>query len=108
MVKVYAIVLAVGVVLLITWVFAAYVGGSVPAWRRFDPEENFGKTGRRVVAGMVGFGLAGMSAEFSPLELSWPVALILAVIGAAALAWYSGFVDRPRQGPVAGTRPDQS
>ena len=108
MVKVYAIVLALGVLLLIAWIFAAYVGGTVPAWKRFDPEENFGKPGRRVVAGMVGFGLAGMSAEFSPLDLAWPVALILAVLGSAALGWYSGFVDRPRQELVARPIPDQA
>ena len=108
MVKVYAVVLALGVVLLIAWIFASYVGVSVPAWKRFDPEENIGKPGRRVVAGMVGFGLAGMSAEFSPLDLPWPVALILAVLDAAALGWYSGFIDRPGPEPVARPNPDQS
>ena len=94
MVKVYAIVLAAGVVILIAWIFAASLGGNVSAWKRFDPEERFGKPGRRVVAGLVGFGLAGMSAEFSPYDLSWPVALILAVVGGLAMAWYAGFVDR--------------
>ena len=108
MVKVYAVVLALGVVLLIAWIFAAYVGSTVPAWKRFDPEENVGKPGRRVLAGMVGFGLGGMSAEFSPLDLSWPVALILAVLGGVALGWYSGFVDRPRHEPVAPSGQDQS
>lgn len=95
MVKVYAIVLAAGVLSLIAWIFAAYLGGNVPAWKRFDPEERLGKPGRRVVAGLVGFGLAGMSAEFSPFDLSWPVALILAVVGGLAMVWYAGFVDRP-------------
>src|SRR5687767_5303635 len=103
MVKVYAIVLGIGVVLLIAWIVAAYVGGTVGAWKRFDPEENIGKPGRRLVAGMVGFGLAGMSAEFSPLDLSWPVSLILSIAGALALAWYTGFVDRARQRPEART-----
>ena len=96
MVKVYAIVLAVGVVFLISWIFATYLGGSVAEWKRFDPEERLGKRGRRLVAALVGFGLAGMSAEFSPFDLSWPVGLIFAVVGGLGTAWYAGWVDRPR------------
>ena len=99
MVRIYAIVLALSVVLLIAWIFAAYVGANVAAWRRFDPEERFGKPGRRVVAGMVGFGMAGMSAEFSPFDLTWPVALVLAIAGGLAMVWYAGFVDRPGRDP---------
>lgn len=103
MVKVYAIVLAMSVVLLIAWIFATYLGGNVAAWKRFDPEERLGKPGRRVVAGFVGFGMAGMSAEFSPLDLSWPVGLVLAVVGATALAFYATWVDRPASGPPVET-----
>lgn len=110
MVKVYAIVLGAGVVILIAWIFAAYLGGNVAAWKRFDPEERLGKPGRRVVAGLVGFGLAGMSAEFSPYDLSWPVGLILAITGGLAMAWYVGFVDRPGPGErsTAPTGSDQT
>lgn len=93
MVKVYAVVLIVGIVLLISWIFAHAFSKNVGN-PRLDPEERFALTGRRVVAGLVGFGMAGMSAEFSPRDLSWPVALILAVIGAAALTWYAGWIDR--------------
>lgn len=100
-IKVYAIVLAVGVVLLIAWIFATYLGGNVVEWKRFDPEERLGKTGRRVIAGFVGFGIAGMSAEFSPFDLSWPVGLVLAVAGASALVIYAGWVDRTRSGTAA-------
>ena len=103
MIKVYAIVLATGVVLLIAWIFATYLGGNVAAWRRFDPEERLGKSGRRVVAGLVGFGMAGMSAEFSPFDLSWPVGLVLAVVGATAMAFYASWVDRPASGAPAET-----
>ena len=103
-IKVYAVVLAAGVVLLIAWIFATYLGRTVTEWKRFDPEERLGKPGRRVVAGLVGFGLAGMSAEFSPFDLSWPVALVLAVAGAAAMAWYSGWVDKARSRTVAEPR----
>ena len=97
-VKVYAIVLAAGVVLMIAWIFGTYLGGTVAAWKALDPEERLGKSGRRVVAGLVGFGLAGMSAEFSPFDLSWPVGLALAIAGASAMAFYAGWVDRARSG----------
>lgn len=95
MVKVYAVTLAAGVVALIGWIFLTYLGGSVAAWRRFDPEERYGRPGRMVVGALVGFGMAGMSAEFSPRDLSWPVALVLAGAGAAAAAWYAGWAGRP-------------
>jgi hypothetical protein len=95
-VKVYAVVLGVGVVLLLAWIFATYLGGNVTEWKRIDPEQRLGKPGRRLISALVGFGLAGMSAEFSPFDLSWPVALALAIVGAAALAWYAGWVDHPR------------
>lgn len=101
MIKVYAIVLATGVVLLIAWIFATYLGGNVAAWRRFDPEDRLGKSGRRVVAGLVGFGMAGMAAEFSPFDLSWPVGLVLAVVGATGMAFYATWVDRPAPVPPA-------
>ena len=32
----------------------------------------------------MGLGMAGLSAEFAPLDLEWSVALILAVVGALA------------------------
>lgn len=101
MIKVYAIVLAAGVVLLIAWVFATYLGGNVVEWKRFDPEERLGKPGRRVIAGLVGFGMAGMSAEFSPFGLAWPVGLVLAVGGASAMVIYAGWVDRARSETAA-------
>jgi hypothetical protein len=43
--------------------------------------------------------MAGMSAEFSPRDLSWPVCLALAVVGGAVAAWYSTWIDRPRAEP---------
>lgn len=90
MVKVYAIVLVVGIVALIAWIFVRSYAVNTDR-TSFDPEHRFGISGRRGVAGLVGFGMAGMSAEFSPLDISWPVALILAVTGSAAAAWYAGW-----------------
>ena len=96
MVKVYAIALSLGVILLIAWIFSVYLAGNVEAWSGISPEERYGRRGRQVVAGLVGFGMAGMSAEFSPRDLSWPICLVLALLGAATAAWYSVWIDRPR------------
>lgn len=96
MVKVYAVVLAVGVVALIAWIFVRYLGGNAPSLQRFDPETRLGRRGRQVVAALVGFGMAGMSAEFSPRAITWPVALVLAMLGAGAAVWYAGWVDRTK------------
>lgn len=96
MVKVYAVVLTVGVLALIAWIFVSYLAANAESFQRLDPETRWGKGGRRVVAGLVGFGMAGLSAEFSPRSISWPVALVLAVLGAGAAAWYTAWVDRPR------------
>ena len=89
MVRVYAVVLVVGLIALVAWILASTVfAGS--SRQSLDPERRFGVPGRRIVAGLVGFSMAGLSAEFSPRDISWPVALVLAVIGAAVLAWYAG------------------
>ncbi|HLT95348.1 MAG TPA: hypothetical protein VK070_01050 [Acidimicrobiia bacterium] len=91
MVKVYAVVLVVGVFALIAWIVARAFAVNIDR-DSIDPEQRFGIPGRRIVAAMVGFGMAGMSAEFSPLDISWPVASVLAVLGGAAAAWYAGWV----------------
>lgn len=91
MIKVYAVVLAVGVVLLIAWILMTVLAGNLGR-PSLDPESRFGLGGRRLVAGSVGFGMAGMSAEYSPLGISWPLALVLALAGGGALAWYSAKV----------------
>lgn len=97
MIKVYAVVLALGILALITWIFLNVLAGNL---RRpsLDPEERLGIRGRRVVAGAVGLGMAGMSAEYSPLDLSWPVAFVMAVTGAAGAAWYAGKVGLEPEG----------
>lgn len=91
MIKVYAVVLVVGIVALIAWIFLTVLAGNLDR-PRLDPEHRFGILGRRVVAASVGFGMAGMSAEYSPLGIEWPLALVLAVAGAVAASWYAGRV----------------
>jgi hypothetical protein len=44
-----------------------------------------GPVGKLVVGAVIGFGMGGMSAEFSPLDLSWQVSLLIA-IGAAIVS----------------------
>ncbi len=92
MVKVYAVVLSLGLVVLIGWIVLRALAVNIDR-ATIDPEERFGIGGRRVVAALVGFGMAGMSAEFSPRGITWPFALGLAVLGAGAASWYAGRVD---------------
>jgi len=83
MVSVYAISLFIGFLLLLAWIVGVAVGSWDDGWEFADPERRFGTTGRSVVAGVVGFGMAGMSASFG----GWPPALAVlgALAGAAAM-----------------------
>ncbi len=78
MIKVYAIALALGV--------AALVG--VILWSSLPDKAVPEVRVRMALGAILGFGMGGMAAEYSPLDLSWPVALGLAVLAAvAAVAW---------------------
>jgi hypothetical protein len=90
-IPVYAIALLAGAVGLIGWIFARSYALNVDR-PGLDPEERFGTAGRRVVAGLVGFGMAGMSAEFSPLGIPTLGALALALAGAGATVWWAGWM----------------
>lgn len=100
MVAVYAVALTAAVVALVAWIFLHTYAGIVGR-PSLDPEVRLTGRGRATLAAVLGFGLAGMSAEFSPRDLSWPVALALAVAGGAGLAWYARWIDRgePPVGP---------
>lgn len=97
MVKIYAVSLVVGVVALVVWVMAKAFSENIER-PSFDPELRFGLVGRRMVAALVGLGMAGLSAEFSPREIPWPLGLLLAVAGAGAATWYAGWADREPDG----------
>ena len=86
MVQVYAVVLAIGVLALISWLFSATLAenNGRAAW---DPATRFGSRGKMAIGAMVGFGMGGLSAEFAPIDLAWPVALAIAVV-AAVLSIY--------------------
>ena len=88
MVKVYAIALVVGVLGLVVVIFGGSLAENLGRGD-LDPGSKLGRPGRSVIGGLVGLGMAGMSAEFSPLDLQWPASLLLALIGAAAGAIWS-------------------
>ncbi len=79
MVKVYAVSLVIGMVSLLVVVFGGVLAENVGHPER-DPGGLIGIRGKSVVGGLVGFGMGGMSAEFSPLDFSWSFALLLAVV----------------------------
>ena len=91
MVKVYAVGLAVGVVGLLVVILGGAFAENVKRPDR-DPGHRIGRAGRAAIGALTGFGMAGLSAEFSVWDLSWQAALLLAALGAAAggaWAWYA-------------------
>jgi uncharacterized membrane protein len=84
MVKVYSVALALGVVAMIVVLFGGALAENLGRVER-DPGERFGLGGKSAIGALIGFGMGGLSAEFSPLDLSWPVALLISV-GAALLS----------------------
>lgn len=87
MVKVYAVVLGMGIVALLVMILGGAFAENVGHSDR-DPGERYGPTGKMAVGAAIGFGMGGMSAEFSPLELSWPVALAIALVAAGlSVVW---------------------
>lgn len=83
MTTLYGSILLVGCVALIGWIAAAAIAGSVEGWGRVDPEDRFGARGRCVVAGCLGFGMAGISMLYTSFP-DW-MSVFAAVIGALAL-----------------------
>ncbi|MFZ0015258.1 MAG: hypothetical protein WAL25_14220 [Acidimicrobiia bacterium] len=87
MVKVYAIVLVLGIIGLLFYILGGALSENLGRDEQ-DPGVRFGLRGKLVVGAAVGFGMGGMSAEFSPLDLTWPVALLIAVVAAMlAMLW---------------------
>lgn len=99
MIKFYAIGLIIGFLALLAWVILRTLAVNVPAWSSIDPEHRFGVPGRRVVAALMGFGMAGMSSSFAPWPL--PATIATALAGAAASAWYAGWPTGDRSGKVS-------
>ncbi len=83
---VFGFALGFGLIALLGWIAATAVAGSVEGWEKVDPDARFGLTGRRAVAGVFGFGMAGLSAAYA----GWPMAV--AIIAALAGAIVAGVV----------------
>jgi len=83
MVIVYSVILALGFVAVVVIVMGGTLAENLKRDDR-DPSARIGPRGRLLVGGFLGFGIGGMAAEFSPLDISWPVALAIAV--------FAGFV----------------
>ncbi len=83
---VFGFALGFGAVALLGWIATVGIAGSVEGWEKVDPDTRFGVTGRRVVAAVFGFGMAGLSAAYA----GWPIAV--ATIAAIAGAIVAGAV----------------
>jgi hypothetical protein len=83
----FGIPLLIGFFLMVGWIAATAVAATVEGWGRVDPDHRFGRTGRFVVAGLFGFGMAGISALYA----GWPhlLAVGAGVLGAAGLVGVS-------------------
>lgn len=97
MIKVYAITLAVGILGLITVIFGGALAENVGHPER-DPGALLGTKGKMTVGALVGFGMGGMSAEFSPLDFTWQVSLVLAVLAAGLSALWVRYSVRQAEG----------
>jgi uncharacterized membrane protein YfcA len=87
MVKVYAASLLIGIIGLVIILVAGAFAQKVRRPER-DPGERIGPGGKTAVGALIGFGMGGISAEFSPLDLSWPVCLAIALVAALlSLFW---------------------
>ncbi len=87
MIKVYATSLILGIAGLLIAILGGALAENLGRPER-DPGARFGLSGKTVVGALTGFGMGGMSAEFSPLGFSWPVSLLLASVAAGlAVVW---------------------
>lgn len=93
MVKVYAITLGIGFLGLIVVVMGGALAENLARDGR-DPGRRLGSGGRIAVGSLLGFGMGGMAAEFSPMDLEWPLALVVAVIAAGLGAIWVRFSAR--------------
>jgi len=89
MIKVYALALAIGFVGLLVMIMGGALAENLGRVDK-DPGERFGLFGKMMVGVTVGFGMGGISAEYSPLDLAWPVSLLIAIAAAGIVALWVG------------------
>lgn len=83
MTALFGIPLLIGILLMLVWIAATAVAGTVEGWDGVDPDLRFGRAGRFVLAGTIGFGMAGISALYA----GWPSVLAVGagLVGIAGL-----------------------
>jgi MFS family permease len=87
MVKVYAIALLIGFVGLLIVIMGGTLADNLDRPDR-DPNRKLGRRGRLAMGAVLGFAMGGMAAEFSPLDFSWQLALLIAIgAGGVGLLW---------------------
>jgi ABC-type antimicrobial peptide transport system permease subunit len=87
MVVVYSIALVIGLIGLIVLIFGGALAESLERPER-DPGERLGPGGKMVMGAVAGFGMGGLAAEFSPLDIGWPLALVIALVAAGiSILW---------------------
>jgi hypothetical protein len=82
MVKVYAVVLSLATVALVVVLMGSNLFQNLNQPGK-DPNQRLSTSGKMALGSALGFGMGGMAAEFSPLDLGWPVAFLLAIAGGA-------------------------
>ncbi|MDK1018050.1 MAG: hypothetical protein QGD89_01415 [Actinomycetota bacterium] len=87
MTALFGMALLIGIVMMLAWIAATAVAANVEGWANVDPERRFGSEGRFILAGVLGFGMAGLSSFYA----GWPppVALGASLVGAAGLVGVS-------------------
>ena len=87
MTALFGIPLLIGLLLMIVWVAATAVAATVEGWENVDPEHRYGRTGRFVLAGIIGFGMAGISTLYAGAPHL--LAVGAGVVGAIGLVFVS-------------------
>ena len=96
MVKVYAMALGAGVIALIVVLLGGALVSNLGREDR-EPGAGMGDAGKAGIGALVGFGMGGLSAEFSPLDLVWPVSLAIALSAAALSVFWVRYAVRRRE-----------
>jgi hypothetical protein len=65
MTALFGIPLLLGLLAMVAWIAATAVAATVEGWEGVDPERRFGRTGQFVLAGVIGFGMAGISTLYA-------------------------------------------
>lgn len=87
----YGTVLLVGLVLGGIWLVLIAIAGMVDGWEPVDPETRWGVRGRFLIAGLIGFGMAGISVLYTSLpDIFSIVGAILGAIALIAVSRYFG------------------